>query len=101
MNPFQNIFDAQKAYFATNATRSYDWRIEQLDRMARMIGENEARFQQAVAQDFKTARQEYVFETLASAGEAQFLKSQLQGWMEPAEAPVPRFLAQAGYKGMV
>jgi len=41
MNKFQNIFDAQKALFASGVTRTYDWRVEQLDRMARMIGENE------------------------------------------------------------
>jgi len=36
MNRFQKIFDAQKAVFATGVTRSYEWRVEQLDRMARM-----------------------------------------------------------------
>lgn len=30
MNPFQKPFDAQKAYFATNVTHTYEWRIEQL-----------------------------------------------------------------------
>src|ERR1700731_2286753 len=68
MNKFQNIFDAQKALFASGVTRTYDWRVEQLDRMARMIGENEERFQKAMAKDFKTASQEYIFETQASAG---------------------------------
>jgi hypothetical protein len=37
MNPFQNLFDMQKAYFASNITRTYKWRIEQLDRMDRLI----------------------------------------------------------------
>ena len=68
MNTFQEIFDAQKAKFATGITRTYEWRVEQLDRMARMIRENERRFQDAMAKDFKTASQEYIFETQASAG---------------------------------
>jgi acyl-CoA reductase-like NAD-dependent aldehyde dehydrogenase len=101
MNKFQNIFDAQKALFASGVTRAYDWRVEQLDRMARMIGENEERFQKAMAKDFKTASQEYIFETQASAGEAEVQKSQLKEWMKPVEAPVPRFLAKTGHKGMV
>ena len=42
MNPFQDIFDAQKAFFATGVTRSYEWRVEQLDRMAGLLAENEA-----------------------------------------------------------
>jgi len=101
MNKFQNIFDAQKALFASGVTRTYDWRVEQLDRMARMIRENEERFQKAMAKDFKTASQEYIFETQASAGETEVQKSQLKEWMKPVEAPVPRFLAKTGHKGLV
>jgi len=101
MNPFQGIFDAQKAYFATGVTRSYQWRVDQLDRTTSMIKENERRFQEALAKDFKTASQEYIFETEASAGEAQLQKSQLRGWMEPVEAPVPRFMAKTGHKAMI
>ena len=70
MNKFQDIFDAQKALFASGITRTYEWRVDQLDRMARMIRENEGRFQKAMAKDFKTASQEYIFETGASAGES-------------------------------
>jgi aldehyde dehydrogenase (NAD+) len=101
MNPFQDIFDAQKAFFATGVTRSYEGRVEQLDRMAGLLAENEAALQKAVAADFKTASQEYIFETAAPLGETQFQKSQLKGWMEPVEAPVPKFLAETGHKGFV
>src|SRR6202034_2392763 len=101
MNKFQKIFDAQKALFATGVTRTYEWRVEQLDRMARMINENERRFQQAMAKDFKTASQEYIFETAASAGETEVQKSQLTEWIKPVEAPVPSFLAKTGHKGMI
>ena len=93
MISLQGVFDRQKRYFATGATRSYAWRIEQLDRMGRMLVENEERLQKVIAADFKTAREEYVFETLASAAEAEYQKSQIKSWMEPVEAPVPRFLA--------
>jgi aldehyde dehydrogenase (NAD+) len=101
MNRFEEIFDAQKALFATGVTRTYEWRVEQLDRMARMIRENEQRFQEAMAKDFKTASQEYIFETQASAGETEVQKSQLNEWMKPVEAPVPSFLAKTGHKGMI
>src|SRR6202451_2461868 len=101
MNQFQKIFDAQKARFATGVTRSYEWRVDQLDRMTRMIRENEARSQEAMAKEFKTASQEYIFETQASAGESEVQKMQLKGWMTPEEAPVPKFLAKTGHKGMV
>jgi hypothetical protein len=54
-----------------------------------------------VAADFKTASQEYIFETAAPLGETQYQKSQLKAWMEPVEAPVPKFLALNGHKGIV
>ncbi|MFZ3326159.1 MAG: aldehyde dehydrogenase family protein [Methylocella sp.] len=101
MNPFQDLFDAQKAYFSTNVTRTYEWRVEQLDRMGRMIKENEAAVQNAVARDFKTASQEYIFETVTSISETEFQKSQLESWMTPTEAPMPRALAETGHKGVV
>src|SRR6201993_1091132 len=101
MNRFQKIFDAQKALFASGVTRPYEWRVDQLDRMARMIRENERRFQEAMAKDFKTASQKYIFETAASAGETEVQKSQLKEWMKPVEAPLPRFLAKTGHKGMI
>jgi len=40
INSFKDLFDRQKRHFATCVTRSYAWRIEQLDRMARLVGEN-------------------------------------------------------------
>jgi aldehyde dehydrogenase (NAD+) len=101
MNLFQALFDRQKRLFATGVTRSYEWRVDQLDRMSRMIKENEAALQRAVAQDFKTASQEYIFETLACFGEVAFQKSQLAEWMKPVEAPVPRALAATGHRGII
>ena len=97
----QDMFDRQKRHFATGVTRSYAWRIEQLDRMARLVGENEAALQKAIGRDFKTARQEQVFETLACLGEVEFQKSQLKDWMAPIEAPVPRAFAATGHRGVV
>jgi len=93
MNSFQDLFDQQKRHFATGMTRSYAWRIEQLDRMARLVAENETALQRAIARDFKTASQEQIFETFACLGEVAFQKSQLKDWMKPVEVPVPQELA--------
>src|ERR1700732_4841253 len=101
MNKFQDIFDAQKALFASGITRTYEWRVDQLERMARMIRENEGRFQEARAKDLKTASKEYIFEPGASAGESEVQKSQLKEWMKPVEATIPRFLAKTGHKGLI
>ena len=101
MNPYKELLDRQKRHFATGRTRSYEWRVEQLDRMGRLLTENEAALQEAVAQDFKTASQERIFETLACIGEVQFQKSQLRDWMAPAPAPLPRALAATGHRAEV
>src|ERR1700693_3961951 len=101
MNTFKELFDQQKRYFATGTTRSHEWRVEQLDRMARLVGENEIALQQAIAKDFKTASQEQIFETLACLAEVEFQKSQLKDWMAPVKAPLQTFLAKTGHKAMV
>jgi len=101
MNPFQELFDRQKRYFATGVTRSREWRIEQLDRMGRLIAENEAALQQAIGRDFKTASQEQMFETQACFVETVYQKSPLDEWMKPTQTPVPKALAATGHRGVV
>ena len=97
----QELFLKQKSYFGTDATKTYEWRIEQLDRLVGMLKENYERFADASCKDFKTASQENVFEVSASIATSEFTKSQLKEWMKPVEAPLPKFLAASGHKGMV
>ncbi len=97
----QDLFNKQKAYFASDATKTYEWRIDQLDRLIRMLKDNYKRFSDASCNDFKTAVPENAFEVSASIASAEFTKSQLKEWMKPVEAPVPKFLAASGHKGVV
>lgn len=68
MNPFQDIFDAQKSYFTTGVTRTRAWRIDQLDRLAEMLNEHDKRFYEDISNDLKTALQEKIFEVAATLG---------------------------------
>jgi aldehyde dehydrogenase (NAD+) len=97
----QDLFNKQKAYFASDATKSYEWRVDQLDRLIRMLKDNYQRFADASCKDFKTASQENVFEVSAPIATSEFASSQLKQWMKPVEAPLPKFLAASGHKGMV
>ena len=97
----EELFGRQKAYFATDVTKTYDCRVDQLDRLVRMLKENFKRFADASCKDFKTAVQENVFEVSASIATSEFAKSQVKEWMKPVEAPLPKFLAASGHKGMV
>ena len=51
----QDLFNKQKAYFASDATKTYEWRVDQLNRLIRMLKENYERFTDASRGDFKTA----------------------------------------------
>src|SRR5215470_3528485 len=97
----EDLFNKQKAYFASDATKTYEWRTDQLDRLIRMLKDNFKRFADASCSDFKTAVPENVFEVSASIASAEFNKSQLKEWMKPVEAPIPKFLAASGHKGVV
>src|SRR6266849_5764792 len=97
----EELFRKQKAYFDTDATKAYEWRVDQLDRLVRMLKENYERFADASRRDFKTAAQENAFEVSASIATSEFAKSQLKEWMKSVEAPLPKFLAASGHKGMV
>ena len=97
----EELFRKQKAYFDTDATKTYEWRVDQLDRLIRMLKDNYQRFADASCKDFKTASQENVFEVSASIATSEYAKSQLKEWMKPVEAPLPKFLAASGHKGMV
>src|SRR5215475_2393057 len=100
-NIYEDIFSRQKAYFETSITRSYDWRIDQLDRLARLLSEHTNEFYDALSRDFKTASSEKVFEVAATLGTIEVTKTLLKSWMQPIEAPVPKFLAKSGHKAIV
>src|ERR1700751_4710749 len=97
----EELFRKQKAFFDKDATKSYEWRVDQMNRLVRMLKENYQRFADASCKDFKTASQENVFEVSAPIATSEFAKSQLKEWMRPVEAPMPKFLAESGHKGIV
>jgi len=101
MQNFKAVLDKQKAYFNSDATKSYEWRIEQLNRMERMLKENAPALEAAVCKDFKTASQERVFEVLAPLATIEFTKWQLRDWMKPVSAPVPKALSASGHTATV
>ena len=98
---YETIFNRQKACFASNITKSFEWRLDQLNRLAKMLSEHTNEFYDALSRDFKTALSEKVFEVAATLGTIEVTKSFLKSWMEPTEAPVPKFLAESGHKAVV
>ena len=101
MNSFQEIFNKQKAYFDSDATKSYEWRIDQLTRLENLCNENSEALEAAMSSDFKTASQEKVFEIMAPVGTAAFAKAELKEWMKPVDVVVPKALRESGHTAKV
>jgi acyl-CoA reductase-like NAD-dependent aldehyde dehydrogenase len=101
MNQFQEIFDKQKAYFDSDATKSYEWRIDQLTRLENLCNENAEALEAAMSSNFKTASQEKVFEIMAPVGTAAFAKQELKEWMKPVDVVVPKALRESGHTAKV
>lgn len=101
MNKYQNLLNKQQAYFNTNITKTFEWRVEQLDRIGLMLRENDNEFYHVFAKDFKTAISEQVFELNAPLGLIEYTKLSLKEWMQPVAAAIPRFLAETGHKAHV
>src|SRR5271154_2954713 len=98
---FRALFDLQKAYFNTDATKTYEWRIEQLTRLQDLLTENRHALEEAISSDFKTAIQEKAFEVMAPLGTATFAKADLKEWMKPVDAVLPKALAANGHTAKV
>ncbi|WP_321883913.1 aldehyde dehydrogenase family protein [Burkholderia cepacia] len=93
-----SIFYSQKEYFLTDITRSYEWRIDQLNRLESMLLENQTAISDALALDFKTARFECSMEIYGTLGAIRHAKKELANWMRPTEAPLPHKFVETGHR---
>ncbi|MGK8200723.1 aldehyde dehydrogenase family protein [Burkholderia cepacia] len=100
-NKFHSVFDAQKARFGTDATKSYAWRIEQLDRMERMLRERQDEFCAALHQDFGKPPFEQLFEITVPLGVVRYYRENLKELMAPQSVPIPKGLEASGNSGVI
>ena len=95
------VFDAQAEYFLTDATKSYEWRIDQIERVERMLSENKDAFKKALGQDFKTSWFEQDMEITGTLGTIAYTKEKLKKWMAPEEVDLSPMFTQSGHRGVV
>lgn len=100
-NRYQPILDAQKANFDSDVTKSYAWRIDQLDRMERMLLEHQQEFCAALHQDFGKPPFEQLFEITVPAGVIRYYREHLQELMAPQLVPIPAGLEATGHRGLI
>jgi aldehyde dehydrogenase (NAD+) len=90
---YQAIYDAQKAFFKTGATKSYSFRKQQLKKLIDVFRSNSTLIEEAMLKDLHKHPQEVYMTELGPIYEEA--KVQLRGmkqWMQPHTVPTPLFL---------
>ncbi|MBS0515522.1 MAG: aldehyde dehydrogenase family protein [Proteobacteria bacterium] len=100
-NRFQLLFDAQREHFLGDATKSYEWRIDQLDRMERMLRDHQDEFCAGLYRDFGKPPFEQLFEMTVPSGVIRYYREHLKELMAPQPVPIPRGLEATGNRGVI
>lgn len=101
MNKYQNLLDTQKEFFYTDNTKTFEWRMDQLDRMEKMLKENQDDFCQALKIDFNKPPFEQLFEITVPLGNVKYYKENLKKLMTPEPVEIPKGLEATGNSGMI
>lgn len=100
-NIFQSIFNLQKDHFYTDITKSYDWRIDQLNRMEQMLLDNKDALCAALHADFSKPPFEQLFEISVPTGVIHYYQNHLRQLMTPEFITIPKGLEETGNKGVI
>src|SRR5690606_34788955 len=85
-----------RTYFNTGSTRSYAWRLRQLEAIVRLVDENEQRLMEALMQDSgKADFTAYSGDVIFVRGEALHAIKHLKKWMKPRKVGAPLMLKPA------
>jgi len=101
MNRYQALLDCQREHFLTDATKPSAWRLDQLDRMERMLRENQEAFCGALYEDFRKSAFEQLFEITVPLGVIAYYREHLAELMAPQPVEIPSGLAQTGNRGII
>lgn len=100
-NRFQSILDVQQSHFRSDITKSYEWRIDQLDRLERMLRERQEEFCAALYQDFGKPSFEQLFEITVPLGNIRYYRENLKELMAPQPVAIPSGLEATGNSGLI
>lgn len=100
-NRFQLLFDTQREHFLSDTTKPYEWRIDQLDRMERMLLERQDEFHRALYDDFGKPPFEQQFEITVPAGVIRYYREHLAELMAPQRVAIPTGLESTGNSGVI
>ena len=101
MNRFQPVLDRQRAFFFSGASRALAWRLDQLDRMERLLRENQQTLSEALYQDFRKPPFEQLFEITVPLGVIAYYRKNLAALMAPRPVAIPKGLEATGNRGVI
>jgi aldehyde dehydrogenase (NAD+) len=101
MNSFQQIFDQQREHFLTDNTKTFEWRIDQLNRAEKMLVENKDAFCAALHTDFGKPPFEQLFEITVPLGVIKYYRENLNDLMKPQAVEIPKGLEATGNSGII
>ncbi|MDY0743633.1 aldehyde dehydrogenase family protein [Paucibacter sp. R3-3] len=101
MNRYQALLDRQKAFFLEDATKGIEWRLDQLDRMERLLRENQQAFCDALYEDFRKPPFEQRFEITVPLGVIDYYRRNLAELMKPQPVEIPKGLEATGNRGLI
>ncbi|MEH7612299.1 aldehyde dehydrogenase [Gottfriedia acidiceleris] len=97
---YASIVSSQQAYFQTGKTRSYEFRMTQLNKLYKVISENEKLILEAVKKDLnKSVFEGYFGDIALILSEISFVKKHLKKWMKPSSVRTP--ITHFGSKGKI
>ena len=81
---FKPIFDQQKVYFKSQATRSYEARLEAISRLENMIDTHEKALCDVLKHDLnKSETEAFLTEILPLKQEISYIRKHLKSWIKP------------------
>lgn len=101
MNRYQALLDRQKTFFLEDATKGIEWRLDQLDRMERLLRENQQAFCDALYEDFRKPPFEQRFEITVPLGVIDYYRRNLAELMKPQPVEIPKGLEATGNRGLI
>ncbi|WNC67441.1 aldehyde dehydrogenase family protein [Thalassotalea nanhaiensis] len=87
---FKNLFEQQKEFFNSNATRDINWRIQQLKQVKQLVIENETALLDALKSDLnKPAQEAWITELSYITGDVDHVIKHLRKWAKPRKVRTP------------
>lgn len=89
-DPYRDVVAGARSAFASGRTRSYDWRIRQLDGLARLLQERAADLASAIGVDLgRTPAEARLFDLYPTKTALRHARRNLRHWMRPHRVAVP------------